>query len=303
LFGGDTLLTRKISARANPFARIQPPLDSADLSIVNVETAISTRGKAQIKTYTFRSAPSFATQLGEAGVDVGSLANNHALDFGPDALADTVANLRDAGVAPVGAGADVSEALTPAEFTIAGQSVAVLAGSQIIPPGWPARTDRPGIAAAGRHRLDADTDRLLDAVRAAKASHDVVLVVMHWGIEGSPCPSAPQVRVGSLLRWAGATAVLGAHPHVLQPIVENTVTVQSGTSVHGLTAYSLGNFIWDPRTGSPADTGVLELTFDGPILVRHAFYPHHLDANGWAASIDPTSAAGRRITARTTRRC
>ncbi len=303
LFGGDALLTRKISAQSNPFARIRPPLASADLSIVNVETAISTRGRAQIKTYTFRSPPSFATQLRAAGVDVGSLANNHALDFGVDALADTVDNLRNAGVAPVGAGSNRATALTPAEFTVAGQRVAVLAGSQIIPPRWPARNDRPGIAAAGAHVVNADTERLLDAVRTASVSHDVVMVVMHWGIEGDGCPSAVQVKVGRLLREAGATAVLGAHAHVLQPIVAVDLTAAGGVIERGLVAYSLGNFIWDPRTGAAADSGVLELTFDGPSLVGHAFYPHRLDANGWAAAVDPLSAAGRRIAAHTTRRC
>ena len=79
-FGGDTLLTRRVSPTIDPFAGVRPPLADADLAIVNLETAISSRGRAEIKTFTFRSAPSFADVIARAGVDVVSLANNHSLD-------------------------------------------------------------------------------------------------------------------------------------------------------------------------------------------------------------------------------
>jgi poly-gamma-glutamate synthesis protein (capsule biosynthesis protein) len=208
------------------------------------------------------------------------------------------------GVTPVGAGADLDDALHPAVLQIAGQSVAVLAGSQIIPTGaWVARDGRPGIASGGGHTINAESRQLIDAVRKAKAANDVVLVVMHWGIEQDPCPEGVQRTLGRLLREAGATAVLGAHPHVLQPIVSDAVKRADGTVEQGLVAYSLGNFIWGPRSGASADTGVLELDFDGAQLVGHQLHPHRLDGNGWAAAVDPASADGRRIIARTTRRC
>ena len=88
--------------------------------------------------------------------------------------------------------------------------------------------------------------------------------------------------------------MLGAHPHVLQPVIADET---------GLVAYSMGNFIWDPRGGETADTGVLELVFDGAQLIEHRVYPHRLDGNGWAAAVDPEGAAGRRILARVERRC
>ena len=299
LFGGDALLTRHIAATTDPFARIRPRLADADLAIVNVETAIATSGRAETKTYTFRSDLSFSARLADAGVDIGSLANNHALDFGQQALLDTIDNLRAAGVEPVGAGADLAAALQPAEFVVDGVRVAVLAGSQIIPSGtWPATSNRAGIVSAGKHVIDVHSDNLLNAVRAARATHDVVLVVMHWGIEGDPCPSTVQRRLGALLRAAGATAVLGAHPHVLQPIVTD-----STPNGEGLVAYSLGNFIWDPRAGAAADTGVLQLQFDGARLVGHRLYPHRLDGNGWAAAVDPGSPAGKRIAGRVGHAC
>ena len=298
-FGGDTLLTRRVGPTTDPFGGIRPPLADADLAIVNLETAVSTRGRAQVKTFTFRSAPSFADVISRAGVDVVSLANNHSLDFGLDALDDTIDNLDRVLVAHVGAGRNLAEALAPAEFDIGGTTVAVLAASQIIPNGaWPATATRPGIASAGKHAINRETQQLLAAVRGARAVNEVVVVVLHWGIEGDPCPSAVQQKLGRLLVDAGATAVLGAHPHILQPVVP--VSTTAGDAV---VAYSLGNFIWDPRGGATGETGVLELRFDGPKLAAIRFAPHRLDGNGWARAVDRSSAKGRAISGGVARKC
>jgi hypothetical protein len=299
VFGGDTLLTRTIPATTDPFAGIRPPLADADLAIVNLETAISTRGRAQAKEFTFRSLPSFADRLDAAGIDVVSLANNHTLDFGLDALNDTIANLDRVDVAHVGAGRSVSEALAPVEFEINSTAVAVLGASQIIPNGaWPATPIRPGIASAGKHVINRETRQLLDAVQRARTTNDVVIVVLHWGIEGDPCPSGVQRELATQLVRAGATAVLGAHPHILQPIVR-----VPGLTGDALVAYSLGNFIWDPRGGATADTGVVELRFDGGRLADATFHPHRLDGRGWAHAVGTNTAQGRAITSRVTRRC
>jgi poly-gamma-glutamate capsule biosynthesis protein CapA/YwtB (metallophosphatase superfamily) len=299
------LLTRQIARTTNPFARIRPPLGEADLTIVNVETAIASIGKAEVKTFTFRSDLSLPNRLSAAGVDVVSLANNHAIDYGKPAMLETIARLREAKVTPVGAGRNLKEALTPAELIVGGQRVAVLGASQIIPAGtWVATSSQAGIASAGKHVIDSNTENLLNAVRAAKATNDVVLVVMHWGIEGDVCPSAIQRSLGARLRAAGATAVLGAHPHVLQPIVVDVKGSASAQSPdRSLIAYSMGNFIWDPRNGATGETGLLELRFNGADLVGHQFHPHRLDGNGWAASVDPASPTGKRISARVAKPC
>ena len=303
-FGGDTLLTRRVERTANPFARIRPPLDQADLTIVNVETAIATVGKAEVKTFTFRSDLSLPNRLAAAGVDVVSLANNHAIDYGKPAMLETIARLRASKVAPVGAGENLKEALTPFELTIRGQRVAVLAASQIIPSAsWVAGRFQEGIASAGKHVIDRNTQNLLQAVRDAKATNDVVFVVLHWGIEGDFCPSGVQRKLGVQLRAAGATAVLGAHPHVLQPIVVDDGRASSAAQGKGLIAYSMGNFIWDPRGGASGETGLLELKFTGADLAGHQFHPHRLDRNGWASAVNPSSAIGKRISARTAKPC
>lgn len=303
-FGGDTLLTRRIARTTNPFARIRPSLDKADLTIVNVETAIATAGKAEVKTYNFRSDLSLPNRLAAAGVDVVSLANNHAIDYGKPAMLETVARLRAAKVTPVGAGENLKEALTPVQLTIGGQRVAVLAASQIIPAAsWVAGRFQAGIASAGKHVIDRNTENLLQAVRDARAANDVVFVVVHWGIEGDFCPSGVQRQLGAQLRAAGATAVLGAHPHVLQPIVVDEGRANSAAQGKGLIAYSMGNFIWDPRSGASGETGLLELQFNGSDLVGHQFHPHRLDGNGWASAVNPSSAIGKTISARVAKPC
>jgi poly-gamma-glutamate capsule biosynthesis protein CapA/YwtB (metallophosphatase superfamily) len=295
--GGDALLRRRTNA--DPFARIRPPLREADLSIVNVETAISTSGTPQAKTFVFRAEPRFAELLSQAGVDAVSLANNHAMDYGRDAMLETIEHLRSNAVTPFGAGANISEALEPARFTVKGTRISIIGASQIIPAGsWVASDERGGIASAGKHQFDRNTMRVLDAVRTAKADSDVVIVFMHWGIEGDDCPSGVQVKLGRLLREAGATAVIGAHPHVLQPIVPDPSTALG----NGVIAYSLGNFIWDPRGGKTGDTGVLELDFDGTNLLGIELHPHRLDGNGWAAAVSNEGTANR-IKAAVSRRC
>jgi poly-gamma-glutamate capsule biosynthesis protein CapA/YwtB (metallophosphatase superfamily) len=294
MVGGDTLLTRTNVPSANPFLQQVPRLGDADLSMVNVETVISAATDKQSKEFNFRSPPRLAADMAAAGIDVGSLANNHSLDFGDQGLLDTIDALRDSGVQPVGAGKNLAEAIVPFSTNAGGVSVAVFGASQVIPdPLWIATDQRVGIASAGKQVIDDGTRRLLGAVQQAKATHDVVIVFMHWGKERQVCPTPVQIEAGRLLREAGAVAVLGSHPHVLQPIVSDAT---------GVVAYSLGNFIWDPRSGITGDTGVLELTFLGADLSDITFHPHRLDGNGWAAPV--SNAADRnRIMDQVQRNC
>jgi hypothetical protein len=283
MFGGDSLLTRQTAPGINPFDRQQPLLRSADLALINVETAISDSTLREPKQYNFRSPVRFAEMMAEAGIDVGSLANNHSLDFGDQGMLDTVDALEDAGVSAVGAGVNRAAALAPSFHTVKGVRVAVLGASQVIPdPAWIATDNTVGLAAAGKNMDDQITRSLVQAIRTARTQADVVIVFMHWGIEKQVCPSELQQRTAAVLHDAGAAVVVGAHPHVLQPLVRTPETV---------TAYSLGNFIWDPRSGITADSGVLEIRFRGAAVDRVLFHPHRLDGNGWAAPAkDPQNA-------------
>jgi poly-gamma-glutamate capsule biosynthesis protein CapA/YwtB (metallophosphatase superfamily) len=297
-FGGDTLYTRPLSRltpQRTPFARISPPLTSSDFAIVNLETALTTRGRAQTKTYTFRSPPGFASVIRDAGIDAVSLANNHTLDFGVIGFEDTLDALDTVGVARIGAGRTRAEALEPLIVERGGVRVALLGATQIVPgPSWVATDDRPGLSTVGKQITDTNTQRLLEAVRSSRTRADLVVVVLHWGVEGDPCPSAVQRKLARELHDAGAAIVLGAHPHILQPIDHDGPN---------LTAFSLGNFIWDPRAGATGETGTLEIQLTGSTINGYTFHPHRLDGNGWATAIDPLSTKAERVAARTTRKC
>jgi hypothetical protein len=290
---GDSLLTRKIGEGVNPFDRARPSLRSADLSIVNVETAISDATTKEPKQFNFKSPVKFAELMRDAGVDVGSLANNHSLDFGDQGMIDTVDALRDAGLNPIGAGVNRQRALAASRHSIKGVRVAVIAASQVIPsPSWIATDSSIGVAAAGKTLTDEDTRALTQAIASAKADADVVVVYMHWGQERAVCPTELQRKTADVLHKAGASIVVGAHPHVLQPIVRNG---------NDITAYSVGNFIWDPRSGITGDTGILELRFVGATVSDVVFHPHRLDGNGWAAPV--SGADQNRIEGQIERSC
>ena len=282
---GDVLMDHSEPAGLDPFSGIVPPLAEADVSVVNVEMSVAASGTAQPgKEFTFRAPPTAAVTMAAAGIDVANLANNHARDFGPDAMLETVRHLREAGVATVGAGADADEAFRPAELDVGGVRVAVIGATDVLPAGWAAGPG-PGVASArGR--------RLVEAVAAAAASHDVVVVAVHWGTELAPCPSPRQISLGDELVAAGADVVVGHHPHVLQPVVS-----RGG----GVIAYSLGNFVWHPRSAPQGDTGVLEVRFRGATATGFTFQPHVIDDRGAPAPAGAEAAA--RIEEAVTRAC
>ncbi|MCY4515887.1 MAG: CapA family protein [Acidimicrobiaceae bacterium] len=277
LAGGDVLMDRSEAAGIDPFAGIEPALRSADIAVVNVEMVISDHGEPADKQFVFRAPPSAAERIGAAGVDVANLANNHAMDYGPDALLDTVGLLEAEGVIALGAGATSSDAYRHRVIEVVpGVDVAFVGASLVVPLGFPATGTRPGIASAYQR------DRLFANVRAAAQDADVVIAVVHWGVERMTCPDGRQRDLAFELLRNGADAVIGQHPHVLQPVV-----FDDGK----LVAYSLGNFVWHHRSGITGETGVLQIDFDGNEIVDWSFHPHLLDANGAPVP----AAAGARV--------
>lgn len=264
---GDVLLDDTEAAGVDAFAHVAPKLADADLAIVNLETAVAEAGigTAATKSFTFRTPPSAARTLARAGVDVASLANNHSLDYGPVALLAGIDHLQAAGVDPVGAGRNATEAGAALSRLVGGQTrVAVLGASRVMPEAsWTATAQRPGLATAY------ETAGLLARVQAAATTHDVVIVVVHWGIELATCPQPEVVALAGRLQLAGADLIVGSHPHVLQPIVRNEA---------GVIAYSLGNFVFHRRTGPTGDTVLLDVSFDGGRVTSVTSHPHVLHA-------------------------
>ena len=274
LAGGDVLMERSEMLGLDPFASITPALGSVDLSVVNVEMAISDRGAPRDKRYVFRAPPSAAGRIAAGGVRVANLANNHAMDYGADALSDTIDLLEGAGVTTIGAGRNIDEAYRYRVLSTAGGlSVAFVGASLIVPSNFAAGPSVPGIASAHTPNLA----RVLDAVRAATAAADAVVVAVHWGIERNPCTNEAQRTLARQLLEAGADAIIGHHPHVLQPVV---------FTGEKLVAFSLGNFIWEPRQNMGGETGVLQIDFDGDTVVGWTFHPHLLDVDGVPVPVD-----------------
>lgn len=284
-FAGDVHFSGRtaslLSDPDNAFGSISQELSSADLTIVNLETAVTTRGTPQPKEFHFRAPPATYRAVRAAGVDVVTLANNHAMDYGRAGLADTVSAAHRAGVPVIGAGADADAAYRPWISTVHGVRIAFLAFSQIteLASQWAATGDRSGIAETF------DTDRAVAAVRDARRRADVVLVYPHWGQEGNHCPIAAQRDFAGRMAAAGADAVIGTHAHLL---------LGDGYLGHTYVDYGLGNFLWWRNDAYSNDTGVLRLTFTGSRLANTRFVPAEI-SRSTGQPIPSTGAQADRI--------
>ncbi|PRY29552.1 CapA family protein [Pseudosporangium ferrugineum] len=282
-FAGDVhfqdRVDKLLADPATTFGPVAKELAKGDLTFVNLETAITGRGKPEPKRYLFRARDAAVPALKAAGIDVVSLANNHSLDYGRQGLADTMAVAKRGGIGTVGAGRNVNEAYKPLRRTVRGVRIAVLAFDQVddLAEEWAAGPDKAGLAMAF------DKERAFAAVRAARADSDLVVVLPHWGTEGDRCPNPLQRDFGAGLIRAGADIIVGAHAHVLQG---------AGRSGDAYIAYGLGNFLWyssglfQPYS---ARAGVLRLTVRGRTVVGSEFVPTVVSGTG-----RPTVLAGWR---------
>ena len=229
-----------------PWGSVGRRLRAADLAFGNLECAVSTGGAAVQKTFTFRGRPSSLRAAADrGGLDVVNLANNHAGDFGDGALLDTLRHARRFGIATVGAGRDARRAYRPRIVRRLGLRVAFVGFSTILPFDFQAGAADPGTAWGYPERVRAGVRR------ARRMGADVVVATFHWGIERDPVEDPRERALAQVALDAGATAVIGAHPHVLQPIRR--------VGERRLVAYSLGNFVFSAASPSTERTGILEL--------------------------------------------
>ena len=241
---------------------VREALSRADITIVNLETAVTDRGTAADKQFAFRAPASTLPALKDAGVDLVSLANNHGLDFGREGLTDTLAAAEAAGLPLVGLGQDEDAAYAPHVFEVKGQRIAVLGATQVLDgqfvDAWTAQGDSPGMASAKR------VDRLVEEVRRARADADTVVVHLHWGEERNPCPLPRQEELAQQLVDAGADVVVGGHAHVL---------LGGGMLGDAYVDYGLGNFVF---SGSRREETLQE---------RHP-HPHRARPDGRGVVVD-----------------
>jgi poly-gamma-glutamate synthesis protein (capsule biosynthesis protein) len=273
---GDTMLGRGVAEHLREFGprsvfapEIRDVISAAEVCVVNLECCISDRGEpwpAPGKPFFFRAPPVAAETLAWLGVDCVTLANNHALDFGRQALLDTRALLSIVGVESVGAGASEDEARQPVVLDAAGSRLAVV-GVTDHPADYAAGPDSAGVAYADlREGLPGWLSESVEVQRRA-AGVDAVLVSPHWGPNMATGPLGYVREAGRALVAAGATVVAGHSAHVFQ-------------GVAGSIAYDLGDFVDDYRVDPYLrnDLGILALlTLDGDGPRRIQVVPLGLD--------------------------
>lgn len=239
VFAGDIYLSEFVLSaydRAGGIAGVldeglRAEIEEADLFIANQEFPFSARGTpAPDKQFTFRLPTKRAGLMREIGTDLVTLANNHALDYGTDALLDTCAVLDEIGIAHIGAGVNL-EAAKQAEFIeLNGKTYGFLAASRVFPVAdWAAGAKHTGMLSAY------DPAALCEVIRETKQHCDYLVLYVHWGIERNTMPESYQRTQGHQYVDAGADLVVGSHPHVLQGI-----EYYQGKPI----LYSLGNFIF-----------------------------------------------------------
>lgn len=236
-------------------------MKQADITMVNQEFVFSSRGTAQEKEYTFRAEPHMVQIFQDMGIDIVSLANNHSLDFGKEALEDTFQILSDADIRYVGAGKNLERAKQIEIFEVEGKKIGFLAASRVIPYGsWNAGNTSTGLFTTY------SPEALIQEIKSNRDRCDSIIVYVHWGVEKNEFPEEYQKTLARQFIDAGADAVIGSHPHVMQgiefyhdkPIV-----------------YSLGNYIFTTRVKEGA---LLKLVISQDNQIRIQLIPFHSSA-------------------------
>ena len=264
---GDVMLARGVGKQIRkngptfPFHPTAKTLRAADLTFANLETQISTLGKPMPKKeFHFRTEPQSVQGLIHAGIDVVSLANNHSMDFGADALFETMDILAHHGIASVGAGMNETSARRSANFIRNGVKISVVAYSWNFYLTVEAAPNKPGVTVVQRDQTSeksevavAQHQKMTQDIKRAKKWADVVIVSFHWGWEYAKYPTETDRKTARLAIDAGAKLVVGHHPHVIQGVERYQ---------GGLICYSLGNFVFDQWRASTRRGLMLRCHFD-----------------------------------------
>jgi hypothetical protein len=212
------------------FSAVSHVFQQSDIVVANLESPLTETGEPVLHKCVLKAGIGWAQVMRKAGIRVVSLANNHIMDYGQDGLLSTIEALKSAGITFLGAGRNKEEACRPAFLAVGGRTVAMLARSSVIVSSPTYATD----TSSGTAFLDVEETK--EALSACKRHADIVILLMHWGLEEYQYPSPNQRTLGKEFITAGVDLILGHHPHVLQGIE------RIGQSI---IAYSLGNFVFD----------------------------------------------------------
>ncbi len=262
--------TLRHESPAYPWGDTLPVFERADVRLCNLECVLSDRGEpwaGAYKAFHFRSDAKNIATLRAAHIDAVSLANNHTLDFGAEALADTLALLDAAGIQHAGAGRTPDEAACGATITTPAGKIGLLAFTDNEPE-WEAAPERPGTRYAPVDLHDRRILRLMEQVAQTKKAVDILIVSAHWGANWGYVPPAGHALLGHALIDAGADVVFGHSSHVYRGI-----EVYHGRPI----IYSAGDFV-DDYMVDPVERNDRSCIF---VLVTHQFQP-------WSLYLYPT---------------
>ena len=264
IFGGDVMLSRHVGRLARlkkdpafPFRDLAAVTTSADIAFANLEAPFSDRGPHFQQGMMFKAAPEMIAGLKLAGISLVSTANNHARDCGAYGLEYTLKWTAANGIAATGTGATGAAAHGGAVLERHGLRFGFLAYTYDQSNGnHPAADDRVAMLDVAAMRGD---------VQSLARRADVIVVSMHAGTEYSPTPARQQIEFARSAIDAGASVVVGHHPHVVQPAERYR---------QGVIFYSLGNLVFDQFHRRETQHGLLaEVTFRGRAIEKYTLWP------------------------------
>lgn len=223
-------------------ANVLPLLNEATINVVNLE-GVATRVKYVdlTKKYSLKMPLDIASYLARSHIHLATLANNHSMDFGYQGLFETISGLERLHIKYAGAGANLEEALRPARFPTTAGDLCFIALNRTFPEAFAATPDHAGVAA-----LNFAQTKIM--IKKSRIDCSMVFVIFHWGTEHQDLPNPYQIHLAHLAINAGADAVIGHHPHVLQPI-----EFYKGSPIF----YSLGNFIFSTKPFARRQEGLV----------------------------------------------
>lgn len=270
-WGGDVNLGRRMHYRAAEVGAGKvldlPSLKSADLAIVNLECVVSTKGEPHKKPreagpYYFRARPEMLEILHNAGIGMVAVANNHAGDYGNEALRDQQLWLQKFAIGAAGFGENVDLAFQPAFKTVGDLKLALIAIDATCRD-YAATKDSPGIAYVDPHSPETWSQHLGPSIRSALDKANVVLVAAHWGDNWEKRPGEAQRALGHYIIDTGAHGILGSSAHVLQ-----SIELYKGRPI----LHDAGDFLFDSKLGDRS-SGFFKLDVDREGISNVAFVP------------------------------
>lgn len=273
IFGGDIMLGRTVDSRIEqfggnwPLEKLASILSASDITVANLESPFrSDAPRTQINSLVLRGNPKGILSLIEAGIDVVSLANNHITDMGSSGLAETKQLLSDNQIAFTGAGTDKLEAAQPAIITRNGLRF-----------GFLSYTYGVNVDSTGVFYNQTNIEQLRQDIANLKPKADIITLLAHFGSEYHVKENNEQEAFAHAAIDAGATLVVGAHPHIAQPIERYK---------DGLILYSLGNLVFDQLPGEGRDISALaSLRFEGTTLKNIELLPYKIYNYGQPALV------------------